>query len=180
VYIVEQNLAPIMSESYGQCELAIGTAGNQFYNVLWQQASAQGITVFISAGDGGSAGCDNFDAQSPAPAQYGLQVSGYASTPYNVAVGGTDFNDFSNPATYWSLTNNPTTQESALGYIPETTWNDSCTNALFGTFSGFSTNAETNCNDSRVIPYFDVPVGGSGGVSACTTPSGSTPASCAG
>ena len=180
VYIVEQNLAPIMSESYGQCELAIGTAGNQFYNVLWQQASAQGITVFISAGDGGSAGCDNFDAQSPAPAQYGLQVSGYASTPYNVAVGGTDFNDFSNPATYWSLTNNPTTQESARGYIPETTWNDSCTNALFGTFSGFSTNAETNCNDSRVIPYFDVPVGGSGGVSACTTPSGSTPASCAG
>lgn len=180
VYIVEQNLAPIMSESYGQCELAIGTTGNQFYNTLWQQASAQGITVFISAGDGGSAGCDNFDAQSPAPAQYGLQVSGYASTPYNVAVGGTDFNDFSDPATYWSITNDPTTQESALSYIPETTWNSSCTNALFGTLPGFSTNAETNCNDPRVTPIFDVPAGGSGGVSACTNPSGSTPASCAG
>ncbi len=179
VYVVDQNLAPIMSESYGQCELMLGTAGNQFYNTLWQQASAQGITVFISAGDGGSAGCDNFDAQSPAPAQYGLQVSGYASTPYNVAVGGTDFNDFSDPATYWSLNNNSATQESALSYIPETTWNDSCTNGLFATI-GYSSNAETNCNDSRLTPYFDVPLGGSGGVSACTTPSGSTPGSCAG
>jgi hypothetical protein len=94
-------------------------------------------------------------------------------------VGGTDFNDFSNPATYWSPTNNPTTQESALSYIPETTWNDSCTNGLFATI-GYSSNAETNCNNSRLTPYFDVPLGGSGGVSACTTPSGSTPATCAG
>ena len=54
---------PIMSESYGECELGIGTTGNQFYNTLWQQAAAQAITVFISAGDGGSAGCDDFDAQ---------------------------------------------------------------------------------------------------------------------
>lgn len=179
VYIVENNLAPVMSESYGECELGLGTTGNQFYNTLWQQAAAQGITVFISAGDNGAAGCDNFDARSPAPAQFGLQVSGYASTPYNVAVGGTDFNDFSNPATYWNTTNNSTTQASAKSYIPETTWNDSCTNALFGTI-GYSTNAETNCNDSRLVPYFDTPVGGSGGVSNCTTPSGSTPASCAG
>jgi Pro-kumamolisin, activation domain/Bacterial Ig-like domain (group 3) len=179
VYIVENNLAPVMSESYGFCELGLGTAGNQFFNSLWQQAAAQGITVFISAGDNGAAGCDNFDAQSPAPAQFGLQVSGYASTPYNVAVGGTDFNDFSDPGTYWNLTNNSTTQASAKSYIPETTWNSSCTNALFGTV-GYSTNAETNCNDSRLTPYFDVPLGGSGGVSNCTTPTGSTATSCAG
>lgn len=179
VYIVDNNLAPVMSESYGLCELGLGTAGNQFYNALWQQAAAQGITVFISAGDGGAAGCDNFDAQSPAPAQFGLQVSGFASTPYNVAVGGTDFNDFSNPGTYWKLTSDPVTQESAKGYIPETTWNSSCTNAIFGTV-GYSTNAETNCNDSQLTPYFDVPLGGSGGVSNCTTPSGSTATSCAG
>lgn len=178
VYIVDQNLAPIMSESYGQCELVLGTAGNQFYNSLWQQASAQGITVFISAGDAGSAGCDNFDAQPPAPAEFGLQVSGYASTPYNVAVGGTDFNDFNNPATYWSITNNPTTQESALGYIPETTWNDSCTNAIWEMFQGLSTNPETNCNNPELNDV--IPEGGSGGVSACTTPTGSTPQNCSG
>jgi len=178
VYIVENNLAAVMSESYGQCELGLGTAGNQFYSTLWQQASAQGITVLISAGDAGSAGCDNFDASSPAPAQYGLQISGYASTPYNVAVGGTDFNDFTDPGTYWTTTNSPTTQESALGYIPETTWNDSCTNAIWGTLSGLSTNPETNCNNPSLNDV--IIVGGSGGVSKCTSPSGSTPSSCAG
>ena len=178
VYIIENNLAPVMSESYGYCELGLGTAGNQFYNALWQQAAAQGITVFISAGDNGSAGCDNFDAQPPSPALYGLQVSGFASTPYNIAVGGTDFNDFSNPATYWSTTNNSTTQASALSYIPEIPWNDSCANPIFSTV-GFSTNAETNCNNSQ-LSNFVIPLGGSGGASNCTTPSGNTPGSCAG
>jgi hypothetical protein len=178
VYIVENNLAAVMSESYGECELGLGTTGNQFYNTLWQQASAQGITVFISAGDAGSAGCDNFDAGPPNPAQFGLQVSGYASTPYNVAVGGTDFNDFSNPATYWSLTNNSTTQASAKSYIPETTWNDSCTNAIFGAL-GFSTSALANCNNSQLANFVDIS-GGSGGVSNCTTPTGSSPANCTG
>ncbi len=177
VYIVDYNLAPIMSESYGECELGIGTTGNQFYNTLWQQAAAQGITVFISAGDGGSAGCDDFDASPPSPAQYGLQVSGYASTPYNVAVGGTDFNDFTNPSTYWSTTNNPTTLESALRYIPETTWNDSCTNAIWVTLS-WGSNAEAVCNNTQLNDV--ITVGGSGGESDCTTPSGSTVSSCAG
>jgi subtilase family serine protease len=178
VYIIENNLAPVMSESYGYCELGLGTAGNQFYNALWQQAAAEGITVFISAGDNGSAGCDNFNAQPPSPAQYGLQVSGFASTPYNIAVGGTDFNDFSNPAAYWSTTNNSTTQASALSYIPEIPWNDSCANPIFSTV-GFSTNAETNCNNSQ-LSNFVIPLGGSGGASNCTTPSGSSPANCAG
>ncbi len=178
VYIVENNLAPVMSESYGYCELGLGTAGNQFYNTLWQQAAAQGITVFLSAGDGGSAGCDNFNAQPPSPALFGLQVSGFASTPYNIAVGGTDFNDFSNPATYWNISNTSTTQSSAKSYIPEVPWNDSCVNPIFGTL-GWSTNPETNCNDSR-LSGFVIPLGGSGGVSKCTTPSGNTPSSCAG
>src|SRR5580704_2683252 len=47
LYIVDHNLASVVSESYGQCEFNMGTAGNQFYNNLWQQASAQGITVFV-------------------------------------------------------------------------------------------------------------------------------------
>lgn len=178
VYIVENNIAPVVSESYGLCELALGTAGNQFYSSLWQQAAAQGITVFISAGDNGSAGCDDFNAQSPAPARFGLQVSGFASTPYNVAVGGTDFNDFLNPSTYWNTTNS-TTQASAKGYIPELPWNATCTSPVFGQI-GYSANAETNCNDSRIIPYFDVPVGGSGGASNCTTSDGLTTSSCTG
>ena len=55
VYIVDNNLTPVMSESYGECELGLGTAGNQFYYTLWEQAAAQGISVFVSSGDNGSA-----------------------------------------------------------------------------------------------------------------------------
>jgi hypothetical protein len=176
--IIDQDLAPVMSESYGICELGIGQAGNQFYSTLWAQAAAQGITVMISAGDGGSAGCDNFDILGPAV--FGLQVSGFASTPFNVAVGGTDFYDLTSAAPYWSTTNNSTTQASALKYIPETTWDDSCTNPIFGTL-GFSTNAETNCNNSQLVQSGFVNIlGGSGGKSGCTNSDQQHPSSCSG
>ena len=165
-YIVDNNLAPVMSESYGQCELGLGTAGNQFFNALWAQAAAQGITVFVSSGDDGSAGCDVNQGSAPQPAQFGLAVSGIASTPFNVAVGGTDFQDAFNPLTYWNTFNDPTTQASALNYIPESTWNSTCTNALFAQV-GFSTNAETNCNNSQLLGFVTT-IAGSGGASNCT------------
>jgi hypothetical protein len=176
-YIVDNNLAPVMSESYGECELGLGVAGNNFFSQLWQQAVAQGITVFISSGDTGSAGCSSQDSPSPAPSIFGLAVSGFASTPYNVAVGGTDFNDVGNYNKYWSLSNNSTTQASALSYIPETTWNQTCTNSVFGAFLGFSTNPETNCNNPQLQGDVDT-VAGSGGKSACTSSDGQNPTSC--
>lgn len=123
VYIVDNNLAGVMSESFGGCEQLIGSL-NQFHNSLWQQASAQGITAILSAGDGGSAGCDNFDTAQTAT--QGLAVSGFASTPYNIAVGGTDFDDVNRWSQFWSNTNNSQSQSSALSYIPEIPWNDSC------------------------------------------------------
>jgi hypothetical protein len=123
IYIVENNLAGVMSESFGGCEQQIGTL-NQFHNSLWEQAAAQGITVMVSSGDGGSAGCDNFDTAHAA--SQGLAVSGFASTPFNVAVGGTDFDEVNRWTQFWSSTNNSMTQASALGYIPEIPWNNSC------------------------------------------------------
>ena len=121
-YIVDHNVAPVMSTSYGSCEQSMGTVATSFYNFLWQQAAAEGITSFVSAGDNGGAGCD-----SPGAGLYatGLAVNGIASTPYNVAVGGTQFDDTDNPSAYWSDTNDPTTGLSALGYIPEKVWNES-------------------------------------------------------
>ena len=186
-YAVENNVAPILSVSFGECEAGLGTSGNQFFSQLWQQAAAQGITVLVSTGDSGSAGCDNpADGTAPLPAEFGLQVNGLSSTPYNVAVGGTDFNDLTNASTYWNVMNsappgNPSALPtlSAKSYIPETTWNDSCTNAVFGTLLGFSTNAETNCNDSQLV-NFVVPIGGSGGKSSCTSGDGSDVTSCSG
>lgn len=174
VYVIENNLAPVMSESYGVCEIALGTSGNEFYSTLWAQAASQGITVILASGDTGANGC-NYD-----PAQYGLNVSGFASTPYNVAIGGTDFNDLMNPSQYWSTTNVTATQESAKGYIPETTWNDSCTNSIALGDLGWPNTPENNCNNSQLINAGLVDSeGGSGGVSNCTTNS-QTLGSCSG
>jgi len=64
LYIIDNNIAPVMSESYGACETGLGTVGNAFYNALWQQAAAEGITVLLSTGDNGSAGCDDFTSAS--------------------------------------------------------------------------------------------------------------------
>jgi len=161
VYIVDNNLAPVMSESYGECELGLGTAGNQFYYTLWEQAAAQGISVFVSSGDNGAAGCDN----PGGPAQYGLNVNGIASTPFNAAVGGTDFNQYQSQATYWNPSNGAN-EESAKGYIPEVAWNNSCTNPWALT-AGLGSTAEQVCNNAQLNPFFLNSTGGSGGPSNC-------------
>ena len=133
-----------MNVSYGACELFNGTAGNVEYYNLWQTAYAEGIAVFVAAGDSGSASCDDgMDAQFGVPwvAEYGLSVSGLASTPYNVAVGGTDFNwcplltiwngGECSPAPYWNSTNTSVSAgSSAKGYVPEVPWNDTCASPL--------------------------------------------------
>jgi subtilase family serine protease len=121
-YIVNRNLAPVMSTSFGLCEAALGSSGNSFLNSLWQQAAAEGITVFVSSGDSGAAGCDSASAST---ATHGRAVNGLCSTPYSVCVGGTEFSDLSNPTLYWSPSNTPGTQASALSYIPEVVWNAS-------------------------------------------------------
>ena len=124
-FAVDNDVAPVLSVSFLSCEANLGTSGALTYDLLWEQAAAEGITVAVSAGDTGSAGCDSKTASS---ASKGLAVNGIASTPFNVAVGGTDFNDTGKQTSYWSVAgaNSPTTLESALGYIPEIPWNNSC------------------------------------------------------
>ncbi len=131
IYVIDNNIAGVMSESFGECESALGTTRNQFQNALWEQAAAQGITVMVSAGDNGGAGCDDFN-KMPTTATTGLQVSGTASTPFNVAVGGTDFDQAGIQPTFWNstnTTNGTVTQSSAMSYIPEIPWNESCGSA---------------------------------------------------
>jgi hypothetical protein len=128
LYAVDNNLAPVISDSYGNCEAALLTAGNQFYNSLWEQAAAEGITVAVSSGDNGSAGCDPISSIDPNAASQGVAVNGLASTPFNVAVGGTDFDPTttgSAVATYWAPNTSGDVINSALTYIPETTWDNS-------------------------------------------------------
>ena len=122
-YAIENEVAPILTYTYGSCEQALGSAGNAFYNSLWQQAAAEGITVLVASGDNGAAGCDS--ATAGTIAANGVAVNGVASTPYNLAVGGTQFGDGAQASTYWSATNTAD-YSSAMGYIPETVWNESC------------------------------------------------------
>jgi hypothetical protein len=129
---LEDNVVSVLSVSYANCEAALGAAGNAAWLALWQEAAAQGITGFVAAGDGGSAGCDDFNTQGFA--DYGVAVNGYGSTPYNVSVGGTDFY-FSDYATagsalqaqlnsYWSAGTTATPTTSLLKAAPEQVWND--------------------------------------------------------
>jgi len=165
---VEDDQAGVISVSYDECEQNLGQSGNAFWSALWQQAAAQGQTVFVSAGDGGSAGCDNFDTQQVAYG--GLQVNGIASTPYDVAVGGTDFlySQYSGTAsaiytqlsTYWSTSSTTSPTVSLLQTIPEQAWND-----YFG----------LNLYDSgnpAIQPSEMIVAGGGGASSAALYPSG--------
>jgi hypothetical protein len=165
IYIIDNNLAPIMSESYGLCEAFLGTGGNAFYYMLWEQGAAQGITVLLSAGDTGSAGCDEYDLTGSPEAEFGLMVNGLASTPFNVAVGGTDFNvTSSNWTTYWNDINSSPYQSSALSYIPEITWNNSCARTAT---AGSTTGCASAGTDTPA--GIDL-VGGGGGPSDCLIP----------
>ena len=177
-YIVDNNLAPILSDSAVTCELALGASGNAFYNSLWQQAAAQGITVVVPTAQSGAAGCDLPQAS---PASEGLAVNGLGSTPYNVSVGGTEFYTPNGPGQYFSSSNNGQ-NASATGYIPETVWNDTCTNPAIlaaAPYSGLT--AEQVCNSAGAASSGLTELSGSGGgASSCITGSGSTPASCSG
>ena len=164
----------IMSISYGQCETVNGAAANAAYNSAYQQAVAEGVSVFVAAGDSGAAGCDN----SVAEATHGIAVNAFASTPNNVAVGGTDFSDTyaGTNATYWN-SSNTSTFGSALSYIPEIPWNDSCAGAILSAYEGYNpTYGSTSlCNDPAIGSLLMTTVAGGGGPSQCASGTPSTP-----
>ncbi len=157
----------IMSISYGQCETQNGAAANAAFNSAYQQAVAEGVSIFVAAGDSGAAGCDD----NVSEATHGIDVNAFASTPYNVAVGGTDFSDTYSGTNnnYWGSTNT-SSFGSALSYIPEIPWNDSCAGALRSSFEGYAAPYGTNgfCN-STLGKELRSTVAGGGGPSGCAT-----------
>jgi subtilase family serine protease len=141
-YAVNNNVAPVLSMSYGLCEQRIGTNLElTFYEPILTQAVMQGQTLMVSSADDNAAGCDNQDSE--AVATMGFAVNGFASPPEATAVGGTEFDaDVNNPGTYWNASNNAN-GASAKGYIPELAWNDgtlgtNLNGGLWGTGGGAS------------------------------------------
>ena len=134
---VDDNAVAILNISFGNCEQNLGAATNAFLNEIYEQAAAQGISITVSTGDSGSAGCDADTVGFGTAASAGLAVNGLASTPWNVAVGGTDFDVLFTaslstleqyiqvPSTTAAMTGRPPYFTTSLGYIPEEPWNDS-------------------------------------------------------
>lgn len=179
-------IASTMSASYGECEIGLGTAGNSSVNLIYQQGTAAGISMFESAGDQGSTGCDNSDAPAPNPAQYGLQVNGDASSPYITGVGGTDFawQIFSDQSDFWAASNSAN-GSNAVGYIPEIPWNGTCASNflqdfLFSQDVAADTTTEASCNDTTNWGDFLLVTGGSGGKSSCITSTNGEFSTCGG
>lgn len=138
-YAVDQNLAPVISISYGLCEAQLD--GNDIATLTSsaQQANAQGQTIVVSSGDSGPADCDfSSDPNNPVKsATHGYGVDVPASFPNVTGMGGTEFSegDGTGATQYWSGTNNGS-NGSALSYLPETSWNDTPTDGSLAASGG--------------------------------------------
>jgi subtilase family serine protease len=130
--VVDNNLAPIVSTSYGACEASLGTSAIAYYSVLLQQAATQGMTIIAASGDSGATDCD---APTVGSAVNGLAVDFPASSPLVTGIGGTRLNE--GTGTFWSTTNG-TNAGSATAYIPEMVWNDDNGAGLDSTGGGAS------------------------------------------
>ena len=188
-YIIDQGGVSIINFSFGACEAVETTAGNMQINSMLQKAVSEGITITASAGDTGAAqtapsatpGCMNSSDQGTQGdvASTGLAVSAFASTPYSLAVGGTDFDpNLEGPAggAHWSKTNTPPTLYTAATHVPEMVWNTSCGNEEWSQYFGVASTLAF-CNQANLTargfvsgpnPYIQV-LGAGGGISSCTS-----------
>jgi subtilase family serine protease len=173
----------IFSMSYGECETINGVTANAAFSSAYSSANASNVAVFVSTGDDGTTSCS--------PAAYynsgefyftaGNGVSGFATTPYNVAVGGTDFEDTYQTkeltksggstvaiSTYWKSTNT-SLDGSAMSYIPEIPWNGTCASWLIANYLNSSVPAFCNTStNSGNTTYLNGQAAG-GGPSSCAT-----------
>jgi subtilase family serine protease len=153
----------------------MGTTELAFYNSLWQQAASEGISAFVSSGDSGAAGCNGGSSSSASVAG----VNGLCSSPYSTCVGGTEFNEGSNPGQYWSASNGAG-GGSALSYIPEKVWNESASDGGSGLWSSGGGVSEVytqptwqkgvsgaNSNGMRAVPDVALSAAGHDGYLIC-------------
>jgi subtilase family serine protease len=122
-YAVNTLVDPVLSISFGDCEANAGAQGVAAWDQLFSAAAAEGITVLVSSGDSGAAGCDG--DSSTLPATQVASINYICASSYATCVGGTQFAD-TNTSGYWSGQNG-TGQSSALSYIPEGAWNEPTT-----------------------------------------------------
>jgi hypothetical protein len=156
LYLVDNNLTDMITMSYGGCEASNGSSGTASWNTLWEQAAAQGQSVFVSTGDSSATGCQASNAQ------YGTAygVNGLGSSAFNVAVGGSMFVDYG-PSQYWTTgvaAPAPAGYNfaTATGYVPEAPWNE-----------GYLSTTDLNTLSTATVSGAGIS-GGGGGISIFT------------
>jgi len=94
--MVNADSANVISTSWGLCEPALQVAApgaQEVENELFEEAAAQGQSVFAAAGDAGSNDC----AYGSTPTSPAVSVDDPASQPFVVGVGGTSLRSDSQP-----------------------------------------------------------------------------------
>ncbi len=114
--------AKIISISFGSCEAEVGKNGTTQEASIFDQAAIEGISVFVSSGDAGVAGCAGGPNSKPSGSDV-VSINDLCSSGSVTCVGGTEFADSSNTTAYWAASDSANFL-SALGYIPEGAWND--------------------------------------------------------
>jgi hypothetical protein len=128
-YAVDNNAADVLTESFSYCEADMTAAQVQQANSIREQAAAQGVTWMVASGDSGPY-CEDSGLTA---AEIGPRTpNGLASSPYVVAVGGTEFASATDTSEFWASTQNPATLSSVLSYLPEVVWNDFCLPSVCG------------------------------------------------
>ncbi len=165
---VTDNTAPVITMSYGLCELGENDNGAFATDeALLKQANMQGITFMNSSGDQGAAGCDPpQNNPNEVYATLGLAVSYPASSPEVTGVGGTMIPLGEYDSTYWNITG--TVGGSALGYIPENGWNDAAEIGAFCAANPSNGNCGGISNQQTAQAAFGMSASG-GGPSNCYT-----------
>ena len=168
---IDNNLGPVISISYGNCESQIGSPTVvQSLRTLVQQGSSQGQTLSAASGDAGAADCEGANSTTSTT---GLAVDVPAAIPEVTGVGGSEFtgDPSSTAATqYWNATGSSDDISSAVGPIPEMVWNDTgAAGTLSASGGGVSTifakpawqTALTLADGKRDVP--DISLNGSNG-----------------
>lgn len=144
-FAITQNIAPVVSVSYGACELVLSQTDLDQANALFEEAAAQGQTIVVSSGDSGSTACEVFSTAQGVTLdqQQALSVSFPASSPYVTAVGGTQMaagTFTAGSSTYWAGASTVDEVGSLLSYVPEVVWNEgSASNGIVAGGGGVST-----------------------------------------
>jgi subtilase family serine protease len=129
----------VISASYGYGEQFTDSASKTAIDLMWAQADAEGISVFVSTGDSGSNPSFNGAVINGQSGNTAVDANSFATSPNDTGVGGTDLADIIDGTTSKYFAATPSAVGgSALSYVPEIPWNESCGNGVAATSLGYA------------------------------------------